>query len=289
MANTKEIRSKIGSIKNTQKITRAMEMVAASKMRKAQDRMQTSKPYATKIRQVVGHLAMGHPEYRHMFLEEREVKRVGIVVVTTDRGLCGALNANLLRATLTEMRRWEQQGVEVDLCVIGFKGLNFFKRFGGKIVAHAEHLGDAPGVTDLIGIVKIMLDAYEKAELDHLSLVYNRFVNSMVQKPQITQLLPLLPTDEEELKHHWDYIYEPDARELLTALLTRYIETQVYQAVIENFACEQASRMVAMKNATDNAGELIDDLQLMYNKARQAAITQEIAEIVGGAAAIENI
>jgi F-type H+-transporting ATPase subunit gamma len=286
MSKAKEIRTKSNSIKNTQKITRAMEMVAASKMGKAQSRMQVSKPYATKIRQVVGHLANGHPEYRHLYLEERPLRRAGLVVVTTDRGLCGGLNTNLLRMVVARMREWDKEGVGIDLCVIGNKGLNFFRRYGGNVVAHAEHLGDAPAAADLVGIIKVMLDAYENKALDHLALIYNRFINTMSQKPYMVQLLPLQASAEPELKHYWDYIYEPDAKELLVDLLKRYIETQVYQAVVENMACEQAARMVAMKNATENAGKIIDDLQLIYNKARQAAITQEIAEIVGGAAAV---
>lgn len=286
MSTAKEIRGQIRSVKNTQKITRAMEMVAASKMRKAQDRMSASKPYATKIRQVVGHLAHSHPEYRHMYLEEREVKNAGLIIVTTDRGLCGGLNSNLLRSTINTMKIWQDQNVNLSICVIGNKGLNFFKRLGGNVLAHAEHLGDTPSVNDLIGIVKVMLDAYENKQLDHLSLVYNNFVNTMSQKPNTVQLLPLVPVADDSLAHHWDYIYEPDAKILLTTLLQRYIETQVYQAVIENMACEQAARMVAMKNASENAGKIIDDLQLMYNKARQASITREIAEIVGGADAV---
>lgn len=286
MPTAKEIRSKISSIKSTQKITRAMEMVAASKMRRAQDRMLTSRPYATKIRQVVGHLAYGHPEYRHLYLEQRPIQKVGLIVVTTDRGLCGGLNANLLRTTVQIAKEWQQKEVGLNFCMVGNKGLNFISRYGGEIVAHAEHLGDTPAVIDLIGIVKVMLDAYSEKRLDHLSLVYNSFVNSMVQKPTVVQLLPLVPVEDNSLKHYWDYIYEPDARELLDTLLRRYIETQVYQAVIENIACEQAARMVAMKNATENASELINDLQLIYNKARQASITREIAEIVGGAAAV---
>lgn len=286
MPGAKEIRTKIGSIKNTQKITSAMEMVAASKMRRAQERQSMTNPYASKIRQVVGHLARAHPEYRHLYLEQRETKRVGLVVVTTDRGLCGPLNSNLLRLTINKMRDLKQAGIECDLCVIGNKGLNFFRRLGGNILAHAEHLGDAPKAADLVGIVRVMLDRYEAREIDEIVLVHNRFINTMVQKAQSVQLLPLVATEDTAMQHHWDYIYEPDARELLTLLLTRYIEMQVYQAVVENMACEQASRMIAMKSATDNAGELINDLQLMYNKARQAAITKEIAEIVGGADAV---
>lgn len=286
MSTAKEIRSKISSIKNTQKITRAMEMVAASKMRKAQDRMLTSRPYATKIRQVVGHLAYGHPEYRHLYLEQRPINQAGLIVITTDRGLCGGLNANLLRTAMQMGKEWQKQEIGVSFCVAGSKGLNFLKRFGANVVAHAEHLGDAPTVLSLIGIVKVMLDAYSEKRLDHLSLVYNSFITKMVQKPTVVQLLPLVPVKDDSLKHYWDYIYEPDAPILLDILLKRYIETQVYQAVIENIACEQAARMVAMKNATENASDLISDLQLIYNKARQASITREIAEIVSGAAAV---
>jgi F-type H+-transporting ATPase subunit gamma len=288
MAGAKEIRSKIASIKNTQKITRAMEMVAASKMRKTQDRMRASKPYATKIYDVVKHLARAHAEYRHSFMVERPIKSVGVIVVTTDRGLCGGLNVNLFRDTLHQIRSWRAEGYEVKLCVIGRKGQAFFKRVGGKVLASVEHVGDAPGVQDLVGSVKVMLDAFEAGEIDALHVVYNEFVNTMTQKPRMKQLLPL-PQDEHDSKsmgHHWDYIYEPEPRELISNLLTRYMELQVYQAVVENIACEQAAKMIAMKSATDNAGELIKTFQLAYNKARQAAITQELAEIVGGADAI---
>jgi F-type H+-transporting ATPase subunit gamma len=288
MAGAKEIRSKIASIKNTQKITRAMEMVAASKMRKTQDRMRASKPYATKIYDVVKHIARAASEYRHPFMTPREVKRVGLIVVTSDRGLCGGLNANLLRETIGHMREWQKEGKEISLCVIGKKGLAFFKRVGGHVLASVDHLGDTPGVKDVLGAVKVMLDAFYQGSLDELHIVYNEFVNTMTQTPMVKQLLPL-PTAEEDSKslgHHWDYIYEPDAKELLDDLLERYIELQTYQAVVENIACEQAAKMIAMKNATDNAGELIKEFQLAYNKARQAAITQELAEIVGGAAAI---
>ena len=287
MSTAKEIRTKIRSIKNTQKITGAMEMVAASKMRKAQDRMLVARPYADRIRHVVGHVAHGNLEYRHQYLEEREIKTVGMIIATTDRGLCGPLNTNLLRQALMAVKDWHQQGVKVQLCIIGNKGLHFFRRFGANIVAHAEHLGDAPTVSDLIGVVKTMLDAFCDKQLDHLTLFSNQFLSTMSQKPRALQLLPLVPEENAKIDYHWDYIYEPDAKELLTELLNRYIETQVYQGVIENVACEQAARMVAMKNATDNAGKIIDDLQLMYNKARQAAITQEIAEIIGGASAVE--
>jgi len=286
MAIAKEIRTKIRSIKNTQKITRAMEMVAASKMRKAQDRMALSRPYATKIRDVIKHVASSHSEYHHPYLQVREVKRAGFMIVTTDRGLCGGLNANLLKAAIGELKGMHEKNVELDLCLIGSKAGNFFKRFGGRIVAHADHLGDAPKITDIIGIVKVMLDSYKEGKLDSLSIVYNEFVNTMSQKPRVLQLLPVVASEEKELKHYWDYIYEPDAKALLEVLLTRYIESQVYQAVVENIACEQAARMVAMKSATENASEFISDLQLIYNKARQAAITTELAEIVAGAEAV---
>lgn len=286
MAGAKEIRTKIRSIKNTQKITRAMEMVAASKMRKAQERMQASRPYATKIRQVIGHLAKGHPEYRHHYLQIRPIKRVGFIIVTSDRGLCGGLNINLLKTTVSAMQQWRQQGVEIDLCLIGSKGEAFFKRYGGNIVAQTDHLGEQASVKDLIGVVNVMLAAYDQGELDSLYLVYNEFVNTMTQRPQIEQLLPVIPAEDDQLTHYWDYIYEPDAKELLNVLLKRYIESQVYQGIVENAACEQAARMIAMKSASDNAGELIGQLQLAYNKARQAAITQELAEIIAGAAAV---
>lgn len=288
MAGAKEIRSKIASIKNTQKITRAMEMVAASKMRKTQERMRASKPYASKIYDVVRHIARANSEYRHPFMADREIKRVGVIVVTSDRGLCGGLNANLLRETLAFTQALTQEGKEVDFCIIGRKGQAFFKRVGGHVVASADQLGDTPGVADLIGVVKVMIDAFYQGDIDALHIVYNEFVNTMTQKPVIEQLLPL-PVAEEDSKslgHYWDYIYEPDAKELLDALLERYLELQVYQAVVENIACEQAAKMIAMKSATDNAGELIKEFQLAYNKARQAAITQELAEIVGGAAAL---
>jgi F-type H+-transporting ATPase subunit gamma len=288
MAGAKEIRSKISSIKKTQKITKAMEMVAASKMRKTQERMHASKPYATKIYDVVKHIARANSEYHHPFMKNRSIKRVGIIVVTTDRGLCGGLNANLLRETITHMRPWHNEGKEVDLCVLGRKGQAFFKRIGGHVIASADRLGDTPGVADLIGVVKVMLDAFYEGKIDALHVVYNEFINTMTQKPVLKQLLPLPQAEEDgkALGHHWDYIYEPDAKELLDELLERYIELQVYQAVVENIACEQAAKMIAMKSATDNAGELIREFQLAYNKARQAAITQELAEIVGGADAL---
>ncbi|KTC85017.1 F0F1 ATP synthase subunit gamma [Legionella brunensis] len=288
MAGAKEIRSKIASIKNTQKITRAMEMVAASKMRKTQDRMRASKPYATKIYDVVKHIARATSEYHHPFMTQRDIKRVGVIVVTSDRGLCGGLNANLLRETVRVMRQWQHEGKEVDLCVIGRKGQAFFRRVGGRVLASVDQLGDKPGIKDLIGVVKVMLDAFYSGAIDALHIVYNEFVNTMTQKPIVKQLLPLpvAEDDSKALGHHWDYIYEPDAKELLDGLLERYIELQTYQGVVENIACEQAAKMIAMKSATDNAGELIKEFQLAYNKARQAAITQELAEIVGGAAAL---
>ncbi len=287
MAVGKEIRTKIRSIKNTQKITKAMEMVAGSKKRKAQDRMHRAQPYAKKIMQVVGHVAKSHPEYKHVFLQEREVKRVGYIIVTTDRGLCGGLNANLLKAAIQHIRAWHEKSVDASLCLIGAKAEAFFKRVGGKVLAQATHLGDAPTVANLIGTVKVMLDAYTKGEIDALYLCSNYFINTMKQEPVVQQLLPVVPSTDQELEHHWDYIYEPDNAEwLLGQLLSRYIESQVYRGVIENIACEQAARMIAMKNATENAAELIHDLQMVYNKARQASITQELTEIVAGAAVV---
>ena len=286
MAGAKEIRTQIASIKNTQKITSAMQMVAASKMRKAQDRMAAARPYAEKMRQVIGHLDQAHPEYKHSFMQEREVKRIGCIIVSSDRGLCGGLNNNLFRKLIREIRDHSEKGIQVDYCTIGLKALGFFRRFGGKVMAQITQLGDQPHIEDLIGTVKVMLDAYEKGDIDRIYICYNRFVNTMVQEPRIEQLVPITSETEEELSHHWDYIYEPDSKDVLDGLLTRYLEALVYQSVVENGACEQSSRMVAMKSATDNAGGLIDELQLVYNKARQAAITQEISEIVGGAAAV---
>ncbi|WP_299734896.1 F0F1 ATP synthase subunit gamma [uncultured Endozoicomonas sp.] len=286
MAGAKEIRTQISSIKSTQKITSAMEMVAASKMRRAQERMQTSRPYADRIRQVVGHIANANAEYEHSFMIERDVKRVGYIIVSTDRGLCGGLNINLFKKTVEDMKAWNDKDVEIDLCLIGSKAVSFFRSYGGNVVAALTHIGDAPNIGDLIGGVKVMLDSYEEGRIDRLFVVQNEFVNTMTQKPEIQQLLPLVPDDDESLKRPWDYLYEPDAKELLDGLLVRYIESQVFQAVVENNACEQAARMVAMKSATDNAGNLIDDLQLVYNKARQSAITQELSEIVSGAAAV---
>jgi F-type H+-transporting ATPase subunit gamma len=287
MAKGKEIRTKIASIKSTQKITRAMEMVAASKMRRAQERMRKSRPYADKIRKVIGHLSYAHPEYKHPYLVGRTVKRVGLIIISSDRGLCGGLNTNLFRTTLAGMKKWRNDGIEMDLCTIGNKSSIFFRRFGGHIVAQTAHLGDTPSLEDLIGTVRVMLDAYDNGTIDQLYVVFNRFINTMSQSPQVQQLLPITADVEDaKLTHHWDYIYEPGSQEVLDGLLMRYLESLVYQAVVENLACEQAARMVAMKSASDNAGGLIDELQLVYNKARQAAITQELSEIVGGAAAV---
>jgi F-type H+-transporting ATPase subunit gamma len=286
MASTKEIRTQISSVKSTQKITSAMEMVAASKMRRAQERMQLGKPYSNHMREVIGHLANASAEYKHRFMKERAVKRVGYILISSDRGLCGGLNVNLFKTAIRSMKQWADQGIDIDLCLIGAKAGQFFKTFGGNVIASRRDIGEAPNVADLIGSVKVMLDAFEEGKIDKLFLVSNEFVNTMTQKPNVNQILPLVAEENTKLKHHWDYIYEPDAEALLKGLLTRYIESQVYQAVVENAACEQAARMVAMKSATDNAGELIDTLKLIYNKARQAAITQELSEIVGGAAAV---
>ncbi len=288
MASGKEIRTQISSIQSTQKITSAMEMVAASKMRKAQDRMQVGKPYAQRIRSVVGHIANANPEYKHKFMLEREVKRVGFIIVSTDRGLCGGLNINLFKAAIKSMKEFDDQNIEIDLCLVGAKAAAFFNSYGGNVVAAIRDMGEEPTLADLIGGVKVMLDAFSDGNIDKLFLVGNEFVNTMTQNPTVQQLLPLQAEDDDSMKHHWDYVYEEDAEQLLEGLLTRYIESQVYQAVVENGACEQAARMLAMKNATDNAGDLIDNLQLVYNKARQAAITQELSEIVGGAAAIAS-
>ncbi len=286
MAVGKEIRTKINSVKNTQKITRAMEMVAASKLRKTQDRMNAAKPYAEAIRSVIGHLSQASPDFHNPYFEVREIKRVGYLVVTTDRGLCGSLNVNLFRALLNDISARRDQGVEADLCILGAKGLAFFRRLKTNIVSVATHLGDVPKVADLIGPLSSMTDAFTSGKIDRLYLVHNVFVNTMTQQPRIGRLLPVEPVDADELQDHWDYIYEPDAAELLTDVLDRYVEAQVYRGAVENVACEMASKMVAMKAATDNAGKFIDQLQLVYNKARQAAITQEISEIVGGAAAV---
>jgi F-type H+-transporting ATPase subunit gamma len=287
MSGAKEIRSKIGSIKNTQKITSAMELVAASKMRKAQERMAASKPYAQHMRKVIGHVAKANLEYRHPYTLEREPRRVGYVLVSTDRGLCGGLNVNMFKAALAHMKAMQEKGADIALCLIGQKATAFFRRYGGKVLGQASHLGDAPEVEDLIGVIKVMLDAYENEEIDRLYLVYNDFINTMTQTPRVDQLLPLEPQEDDGApRHTWDYLYEPDPQTLLDQLLKRYIESLVYQATVENVACEMAARMVAMKAATDNAGKIIDELQLVYNKARQASITQELSEIVAGAAAV---
>jgi F-type H+-transporting ATPase subunit gamma len=290
MAGEKEIRSKIASVKNMQKITSAMEKVAASKIRKAQKQMEESRPYAQRIRRVIGHLSHANPDYKHPFLIEREARRVGFIVISTDRGLCGGLNANLFKTVIGEIARWRGEGAEVDLALVGAKSVQFFRRMGGNVVGTATHLGDRPSVNDLIGAITIMLQSYEEGTIDRLFLVHNEYVSAMSQQPEVTTLLPVsqINLGDESLQEHWDYIYEPDAGELLDDVLTRYIESQVYRGAVENFACEMAAKMVAMKSATDNAGEIIDNLQLQYNKARQAAITQEISEIVGGAAAVSG-
>ena len=279
MPGEKEIRSKIASVKNMQKITSAMEKVAASKIRKAQDQMEASRPYAERIRRVISHLAHANPDYKHPFLMERDVERVGYIVISTDRGLCGGLNVNLFKSMIGEIADWQAENVKVDLALVGAKAVQFFRRLGGNVVGTATHLGDRPSINDLIGSIKIMLDSYSEGTIDRLFLVHNEFINSMSQKPEVTQLLPTsgIGRDEENLQAHWDYLYEPDASELLDDVLMRYIESQVYRGAVENFACEMAAKMVAMKSATDNAGEIIDKLQLEYNKARQAAITQEIS------------
>ncbi|MFB9137382.1 F0F1 ATP synthase subunit gamma [Vibrio sp. AK197] len=288
MAGAKEIRNKIGSVKSTQKITKAMEMVAASKMRRSQDAMEASRPYAETMRKVIGHVANANLEYRHPYLEEREAKRVGYIIVSSDRGLCGGLNINLFKKAVTDMQAWKEKGAEIELAVIGSKATAFFNNSGAKVAAQVSGLGDSPSLEDLIGSVSVMLKKYDAGELDRLYVVSNKFVNTMVQQPTIDQLLPLPKSDSEEVQrdHSWDYIYEPEPKPLLDALLLRYVESQVYQGVVENLACEQAARMIAMKAATDNATNLIDDLELVYNKARQAAITQELSEIVSGAAAV---
>jgi len=282
----KEIRTQIKSIQSTKKITKAMEMVAASKMRRAAERMQASRPYAQKMREVVSHMAKGHLEYKHPYTLEREdVKRVGYIIISTDRGLCGGLNTNLFKKAFQEIADWKEQGVEVDIAVYGGKALNAFKRYG--VVAEATGLGDRPELADMIGPIKVMLDAYDEGKIDRLIMVENEFINNMTQKPRSTQLVPIVSEELEELDYHWDYLYEPDSKEVIDALMQRYIESLIYQGVVENVACEMSSRMIAMKSATDNAGSMIDKLQLVYNKARQAAITQEISEIVAGAAAVE--
>ncbi|MFT4764143.1 MAG: F-type H+-transporting ATPase subunit gamma [Oleispira sp.] len=286
MAVGKEIKEQISSVQSTQKITSAMEKVAVSKMRRAQARMAHGRPYADRIRVVIGHLANATSEYRHRYLQDREVKRVGYIVVSSDRGLCGGLNNNAFKHLVKDVKAWKEKGVEADFCAIGSKAITFFNSFGGNVLASTSQLGDAPELASLIGSVKAMLDAFDAGDIDRLYIVRNRFVNTMTQAPEVEQLLPLQAQSDEELKGHWDYIYEPDAKEILEGLLLRYVESQVYQGVVENNACEQAARMFAMKNATDNAGDIIDDLNMLYNKARQSAITQEISEIVSGAAAV---
>ena len=287
MAGGREIKTKIKSVQNTRKVTRALEMVSASKIRKAQDRMKQSRPYARAMKQLIGHLAQANSEYRHPYLVERgEIKRVGYVIVSSDRGLAGGLNNNMFRKLLVEFRGWQEKGVEIDVVTIGQKASVFFRRIKVGMLASVTHLGDAPKLEQLIGVIKVMLDAYTDGKVDKVFLAYNDFVNTMTQKATFDQLLPLPPAETQMAKHEWDYIYEPDAESVLEHVLTRYIESLVYQAVMENVASEHAARMVAMKAASDNASKLIDTLNLVYNKARQAAITQEISEIVGGAAAV---
>ena len=286
MPGTKEIRTKIASVKSTQKITKAMEMVAASKMRRAQERMRLARPYADKIRVVIGHLNQAHPDYKHPFLVEREPKSIGVIVVSTDRGLCGALNTNVFKSTVMLMREWQGKGAKLNFCLLGTKSVGFFRRLGVPILASMTGIGDRPHVKDLLGSVKVMLDAYRDGTIDRLFIVNAEFVNTMTQKPAVTQLLPVQTLDGDDLQERWDYIYEPNAAEILDGVLMRYIESQVYRGAVESVACEMSARMVAMKAASDNAGKLIGDLQLVYNKARQAAITKELAEIVGGAAAV---
>ena len=287
MASGKEIRTKIKSVQNTQKITRAMEMVAASKMRKAQERMRAARPYGEKIRNVAAHLSHAHTEYKHSFLIAREaVKRVGVIMVTSDKGLCGGLNTNVIRMVLGQMKEWEAAGKQVDACALGGKGFGFLQRMGGNVLSHVTGLGDTPHLEKLIGPIKVMLDAYMEGKIDELHLCYTRFINTMKQEPTMEKLLPLSGEDLGSAKGHWDYIYEPEAKSVIDELMNRYIEALVYQAVAENMASEQSSRMVAMKAASDNAGNVIDELKLIYNKTRQAAITKELSEIVAGAAAV---
>ncbi len=286
MPGSKEIRTKIKSVKNTQKITRAMEKVAMSKMRKAQDRMAQARPYAEKIRRTLGHIAQANAEYVHPFMVERPAKRVGLIIITSDRGLAGGLNVNTFRVALKALREYKDKNVDVELALIGNKAVAYFKRLGGNVTATQTHLGDRPHLDQLLGVIKVMTDAYREGRIDRLLLVSSTFVNTMTQRPQLRQLLPVEPVQDEKLLAHWDYIYEPTPAGLLDFVLQRYIESQVYQAVIENAACEQSARMVAMKSATDNAGKIITNLQMIYNKARQASITKEISEIVGGAAAV---
>ena len=288
MAGAKEIRTKIKSVKSTQKITKAMEKVAASKLRRTQVRMAAARPYAEKIYGVIANLFKANPEYRHPFLVSREVKRVGYIVISSDRGLCGGLNVNEFRRLIPEIRQWQEKGVEADLCLIGAKGVQYFRRLKVNVVAATTHLGENPQIAALTGAITVMLDAYREGRIDRLFLVHNEFVNTMSQKADFKTLLPAEAPSADSLPRHWDYLYEPGAVELLDDVLTRYIETQVYRGAVENVACEMAAKMVAMKAATDNAGKLIEKLQLEYNKARQASITREIAEIVGGAAAVAS-
>ena len=287
MAGGREIKTKIKSVQNTRKVTRALEMVSASKIRKAQDRMKASRPYARMMRQIVGHVAKANTDYVHPFMVERkDVKRVGYIIVSTDRGLCGGLNSQMFRRILTDMRVWQDKGVEIDLVCVGQKAATFFRRLKVNMLASVTHLGEQPHVEQLIGVIKVMLDGFEAGNIDRVFLCYNDFINTMAQRPVQDQLLPL-PADEAlDSKHSWDYLYEPDAKTVLNHVVTRYVESLVYQAALENLASEHAARMVAMKSASDNANKLIETLQLIYNKARQAAITQEISEIVGGAAAV---
>ena len=287
MAGTKEIRTKIKSVQNTRKITKAMEMVAASKMRKAQDRMRAARPFAEKIRSVAAHISHANPEYRHPFLVERDtVKRAGMIVVTTDKGLCGALNTNVLRMALAQYKQWQDEGEEIDVCCIGGKGLGFMQRLGANVIAEVSGLGDVPRMETIVGAIKVMLDGYMQDRFDRIILVYNKFINTMKQEPVMEQLLPIQGDRMGAPEGSWDYIYEPEAKDVLEQVLTRYIEAVVYQSVTENMSSEQSARMVAMKAASDNAATLIDELTLVYNKSRQAAITKELSEIVGGAAAV---
>ena len=287
MSGGKEIKGQISSIKNTQKITKAMEMVAASKMKKAQGRMAAAMPYAGMIKNVVGHLASAHPEYKHPFLVKRDsVKRVGLIIISSDRGLCGGLNTNLFKQALRQIKKWNENSIEVDVCTIGSKAEKYFKKLDVNLVAQVSQLGDSPEINDVIGSIKIMLDNYMDGNIDELHLAENKFINTMTQEPGITHLLPTEPNQEDGLSHHWDYIYEPDSKSVIDNLLIRYIESLVYQGIVENVACEMSARMVAMKSASDNASDLIGELQLIYNKARQASITQELSEIVAGAAAV---
>ena len=287
MAGAKEIRTKIKSVQNTQKITKAMEMVAASKMRKAQERMRASRPYAEKMRDVLSHLAQAHCEYKHPYLQDREeVKRVGYIVIASDRGLCGGLNTNMFKAAVREMSDWHEKNIEIDICAIGKKSVAFFSRYQGNMISQTADLGDQPSQEELIGTVKVMLDAYDEGKIDRLFLISNEFENTMSQIPVVQQLIPASGEIDTELDHHWDYIYEPETKPIIDALMMRFIESQVYKAVVENIACEMSARMIAMKSATDNAGDIIKELQTIYNKARQASITQEISEIVAGASAV---